>query len=199
MSDTLKYPRAVALRAARELVATLLPHCELDVDGKPFLKVCGSLRRGKTEVGDVELVYIPRVDQVPDPADLLGSPGTTHPVNQVDAILDEWIRTGRLEKRLNKLGRLTWGPENKLARHTGSGVPVDLFATDRRAWWSYVVCRTGSARTNTQIAAEALRKGWHWHPTQGFFTDVMGRRQWITSEQDVFSMVGLPYREPAAR
>ncbi|MCW5558169.1 MAG: hypothetical protein KIT22_10110 [Verrucomicrobiae bacterium] len=76
---------------------------------------------------------------------------------------------------------------------------MDLFSTTPEAWWSYIVCRTGSAESNTRLAAAALRKGWHWHPTHGYFTDTLGRRQWIASEEDAFLMVGLPYLEPQLR
>ena len=194
MSGKLRYSRADALAVARELCGEIELFC---VPG--FLKVCGSLRRRKESVGDVELVYIPEIEMVADTNDLFGSPGTAHEVNQVDALLEQLIQHGVLEKRLNKLGRVSWGAENKLARHCATGIPVDLFATSRPAWWSYVVCRTGSAESNTRIAAEALRKGWHWHPTAGYFSDVLRRKHWIKSEQDAFHLVGLPYLEPHQR
>ena len=47
------FPRAVAIQVARELCEALKPHCER-------LIVAGSLRRGKQEVGDVEILYIPK-------------------------------------------------------------------------------------------------------------------------------------------
>lgn len=199
MSTKPRFPRALALDVARSLCRLLEPACAQMTDGKPALKLCGSLRRGRDEVGDIELVYIPRVDQVPEPADLLGDTGRTVPINRVDEILDRLLAEGVLSKRPNKLGRTAWGDDNKLAIHTHSGVPVDLFSTTAEAWWGYVVCRTGSADTNTRIATAALTKGWRWHPTLGFFTDALGRRHRIASEQDAFHLVGLPYKEPRER
>ena len=199
MSDKVKFQRAVAMEAARELCAQLRPFCALWSDASPAIKVCGSLRRLKQSVGDVEIVYVPRLETVETAADLLGEPGPSERRNLFDVELDRLIRDGVLEKRLNKLDRATWGPENKLAVHRPTGVPVDLFSTSFSAWWSYVVCRTGSAQTNTRIATEALRKGWRWHPTAGHFTDVMGKKVWIQSEEDVFRLVGLPYLEPKDR
>lgn len=61
MSATSKtrFPRALALDVARELVAALKPVCDR-------LVIAGSLRRRKTEVGDVEVLYIPRFETVRD-------------------------------------------------------------------------------------------------------------------------------------
>ena len=194
MSDKIRYSREAALAVARELCGAIEQACEPDL-----LKVCGSLRRRRETVGDVELVYVPKVKQIPEAADLLGNTGKFQSVNLVDRVLEDLIREGRLARRLNKLGRTSWGDANKLAVHVASGIPVDLFATDRRAWWGYVVCRTGSAENNTRIATQALAKGWKWHPYDGHFTDVLGRRHWIENERDAFALVGLPYREPWER
>jgi len=199
MSTKTRFPRAIALDVARHLCKLLEPACVRMPDGKAALKVCGSLRRGRAEVGDIELVYIPRVETVPEQGDIFGDAGKTVPLNRADEEIDRMLATKLLARRLNKLGRSTWGRDNKLAVHVQTNVPVDLFATSAEAWWSYVVCRTGSAATNTRIATAAIRKGWRWHPTMGFFTDVLGRRQWISSEEDVFQRVGLPYLEPAQR
>lgn len=61
---TTKFPRTQALAVAEELVAALRPACER-------LEIAGSLRRGKAEVGDVEILFVPRVEERPDPEDLL--------------------------------------------------------------------------------------------------------------------------------
>lgn len=199
MSAKQRFPRGLALDVARVLCRLLEPVCAMWPDGKPALKVCGSLRRGRPEVGDIEIVYIPRVDQVAESPDLLGETGRTIPVNRVDEILEILLAEGALAKRPNKVGRTAWGTENKLALHVPSGVPVDLFSTTADAWWGYVVCRTGSAESNTRIASAALAKGWRWHPTMGFFTDALSRRHRIASEEDAFHLVGLPYKEPGER
>lgn len=75
------------------------------------LMVCGSLRRRKLEVGDVEFVYIPRIEQRPDPADLFGKVALCDLVN---IQLDEWLKSQRLVKRLSKDGKPCWGQWNKL-------------------------------------------------------------------------------------
>lgn len=195
-----RFPRAVALRVAKAICSELVGSCEaFPGNGAPAIKVCGSLRRGRHEVGDVEIVYIPRMETVPTLPDLLGDTTDSVERNMVDMALDRLLTAGILAKRVNKLGRTTWGECNKLAVHCESGVPIDFFATYFPAWHGYIVCRTGSAESNTRIATAAIRQGWRWHPTAGHFTDVMGRRHWIHTEEDAFRLVGLPYLDPKDR
>ena len=159
------------------------------------------LFRSKDPVGDVELVYVPKMEPVKlcGPADLFGDQAQTVMANQVDVVLGMLMDRRVIAPRPNKLGRTAWGDQNKLAVHVASGIPGDLFATTRRAWWGYVVCRTGSADNNTLIASTAKAEGWQWHPYDGHFTDVLGRRHWIETERDAFALVGLPYKEPWER
>lgn len=199
MSGKTKFPRALAIEVAKAICDAIRPAVVETTDGGRFLKVCGSLRRRKDLVGDVEIVYVPALAAGLPTTDLFGATTPGQLINPVDGVLQELIDQGILARRLNKLGRPSWGDENKLAVHVPSGVPVDLFSTSRVAWWGYVACRTGSAESNTRIAGEALRKGWRWHPTAGHFRDVMGRKVPITSEEDVFRLVGLPYLEPHQR
>lgn len=118
--------------------------------------------------------------------------------------LDRLIDARILNRRLNRDGRVTWGPQNKLARHVPSGIPVDLFATTELAWWNYLVCRTGPAELNKQIATAAQAKGWKWNPYgPGFSRDgpLAGARETVaaTSEEQVFAFAGIPYLPPERR
>lgn len=130
--DKPRYPREAALQVARELCRALKPVTER-------LIVAGSLRRRATTVGDVEILYIPRTE--PRQIDLL----THGPASLADDVLYQLLADGTITRRLNKNGSATWGAANKLAVHTHSGIPVDLFETTEDAWWNYLVCRTGPA------------------------------------------------------
>jgi DNA polymerase/3'-5' exonuclease PolX len=191
-----KFPRASALAVVRELLAELKPACEKIV-------VAGSLRRRKEAVGDIEFVYIPRMVQVADPEDFFGKKIT---VNAVDQLLARWIAEGTIGRRLSKLGRTMWGPQNKFAVHCASEIPVDFFATDHARFYNMLVCRTGGAATNVAICEGAQKWGWKWEPyDEGFvrkpssagpeYHDV----RVVHSERDVFSFAGLPYLEPWER
>jgi DNA polymerase/3'-5' exonuclease PolX len=193
MSDKKKFPRALALSVANQIVERLTPQCHRIV-------IAGSLRRKKDLVGDIEIVYVPRIALMADPEDLFGNP---KPGSLVDLLLKGLIEAGSLAKRLNVLGSETWGPSNKLAVAVKSGVPVDFFATTEEAWFNYLVSRTGGAESNTRIASAALRMGWKWHPTESGFENISGSSSMsvfrVRSERDVFEFVGLPFLEPEER
>jgi DNA polymerase/3'-5' exonuclease PolX len=55
-SEQARWPAAIARKVADELVQALTPRCEQ-------ICIAGSLRRGKAEVGDIEILYIPRLGQ----------------------------------------------------------------------------------------------------------------------------------------
>lgn len=182
-----RWRREVALAAA-DGVATLMRNaCER-------MMVAGSVRRGKPMVGDVEIVYIPRYDSAVRPGEMFPESR----VNLAELAIDELVRIGILEKRLNVNGSPTFGERNKLMRHVSTGIPVDLFATTEDAWWNYIVCRTGGAETNVRICNAAIVKGWNWAPYGAGFKTPEGVRA-VKCERDVFDLVGLPYLEPEDR
>ncbi len=190
MSNGPRFPRATAIAAAKEIVAALEPACS-------ELIVAGSLRRRKQDVGDIEVVFIPRTITMPDPEDLLRAPKD---FCAADIQINAMIAAGVLAKRPNKNGAFTWGPQNKLAIHVPSGIPVDLFAGNPANWWCLLVCRTGSAENNKAICDAAIQRGWKWNPYSAGFSDREGRLvRRVTSERDVFHAVGLPYKEPWER
>src|ERR1700741_385168 len=106
MSSSTKHPRAKALAVAREITAVFQPLAEKD-----RFVFAGSLRRMKPEVGDIELVYIPRVEMRSDPDDLLDN---RIPTNLFNEKLDEWLKLGVVSKRVGPRGGTSWGPANKL-------------------------------------------------------------------------------------
>lgn len=191
----IKHPRAAALAVVRELLPVLEPVCDR-------LIVAGSLRRGRAEVGDIELLYIPRIIEVPDEEDFFGRKIRR---NGVDHVLGQWLDEGTLLPRLNVNGRTAWGEKNKLALHAASGIPIDLFAATHENWWNLLVCRTGGAATTVAICEAAIERGWEWNPYgDGFSRPNPERAGWLLiyetkSERDVFEFVGLEYLEPRER
>lgn len=157
---------------AEELKGLLEPVCNR-------ITIAGSIRRQKPDVGDVELLVIPRA-------------------NYLDRLLYELMMKNILAMRLNKRGSRTYGPKNKLMVNIPSGIGVDIFSTDEKCWWVSLVVRTGGKVTNQRIAVAAIKKGWHLKAYgSGFSTpqgDIVCR-----SERDVFEFVGLRYLEPWER
>ena len=181
-----RWPRAAGLEVAKELCNRLKPCCEQ-------LIVAGSLRRRKADVGDVEILYVSRMES--RPFDMF----STVSVSLAEEEIARMLADGTLTKRPSKVGGTAWGDKNKLAVHR-SGMPVDLFRTVSESWWNYLVCRTGPADSNTRIATEAQRKGYRWNPYGAGFTCLAdGKITTMDSEESVFAFVGLPYLEPWTR
>lgn len=196
-----RYPREEAGKVAMELLEALVDGCVAD-----RLRICGSMRRGRDLVGDVEIVFVSRmVETRPAQRDLLGGLVSEAVVQDRAAVLiDELMTRGVLSRRLKKDGTCSWGRWNKLAVHVASGIPVDFFGCEERAWWNTLVCRTGGAMTNTRIAAAAIAKGWKWSPgpTSAGFVRKVGlsfATHPVHSEEDVFRFVGLNYLEAFQR
>lgn len=184
-----KYPRKAAIAVARELVRELAPVTER-------LIVAGSLRRLKPEVGDIELLYIPRFENRPIPGTLFDS----RDYDLATLAILELEARGILRKRESVTGSTAFGDKNKLMLHTASGIPVDFFAATPANWHNYLVCRTGSAETNTRIATAAKNRGLRWNPYgPGFSNLTTGDRLPVTSEEDVFRIAGLDFLPPSQR
>ena len=187
-----KWAKGQAWPVAHEVCALLAPWCER-------VMVAGSLRRGRESVGDVEILYVPKLEV--RPLDMFA----TEQVNVTEAVLSRALVADVLAKRPNKLGGFAWGAQNKLAVHVGSGMPVDLFATTEACWWNYLVCRTGPAESNMRIATAAIAKGWKWNPySVGFSRGGDGEGDGydvhaVHSEEEVFAFVGLPFLTPEER
>lgn len=188
-----RYARADAIAVARELCALL----------KPFthrLIVAGSLRRRKQFVGDVEILYIPKLE----PRRRLRqvdafAPPTVEVVNLADVLLDSLVSRAVILQRKSVTGSISWGGKNKYATDVATGIPVDFFAATTDNWWNYLVCRTGGATNNTLIATAAQDRGLQWHPYAHGFTNRAGRWLRVRSERAVFAIAGLPYLEPWER
>lgn len=116
MSEKRRFDYGFAMGLALKLENALRDHCER-------ILICGSLRRRKPSVADIELVYIPKVTQEQNPDSLLPELIGT---NVTDHAIEGLIAQGSLAKRTNVVGREAWGPKNKLAVLVKSGVPVDL-------------------------------------------------------------------------
>lgn len=185
-----KFPRSVAVDVAREIVALIQPLCTR-------LIIAGSLRRRKSEVGDLEIVFIPQVRRVP-----IGLFGEVREESLVDDVLAHMTNMGTIARRTNAIGSEMWGAKNKLARHVASELPVDFFIATEENWFNYIVCRTGGAQSNIAIASAARAKGWKWNPYDEGFSrpSGLGREvRPVQSEREVFEFAGLEYREPWER
>jgi len=161
---------------AEKIKAVLESSCERIV-------IAGSIRRQKPEVGDIELLIIPKyIDGV----------------DMLDTKIQTMIHFEMLGYRLNKRGSKVYGPKNKLLVHLPSGFGVDVFSTTAECWPVALFVRTGGKITNKRIATAAIRKGWQFHAYGRGFTTPDGEIV-CHSEHEIFKVVGLPCKEPWER
>lgn len=187
MSDKRKFSRLEAMVVAGDLRERLEPHCERIV-------IAGSLRRGKPEVGDIELLYIPKLAQLPDGL------FDVKAFNLADSELVQLVGMGVLRPRPNVNGHTSWGEKNKLAMHVPSGIPVDLFSTTAENWWVALVVRTGSKETCLRLTTGAHKLN---RELIAYGSGVRDRKTGditkAVSEEDVFNLCGIGYLDPHER
>lgn len=182
------------MEVAGALYKVLAPFCNR-------IEIAGSLRRKLAYVGDIEILYIPKLALAPQgffEAILNGESPETK--NMADYAILQLVSTGILAKRKNVNGSEIWGESNKLAVHVASGIPVDLFATTLERWAVSLVIRTGGKQTNIDLAMAAKRQGLKLHPYgDGYTNRRTGEHIRCRSETDVFSAVGLRCVPPSQR
>lgn len=169
----IKLPLIQAQTLAGKILATLSPGCQR-------VEIAGSIRREKAEIGDIEIVAIPR------PAlDLFGQPiGSA-----LDTVLADLLHAGRLV-RGDKNG------ENYKNFFVPSveGLKLDLFITSPECWGVIFTIRTGSADFSRRLVTQSGKSGLLPNDLR-----VSGGRIWrgldaleTPEEADVFELIGGP-------
>lgn len=182
-----RYQAEVAWKVAQGLV-TLLSH----VCGR--IEIVGSLRRNRTDVGDIELLCIPAIGYERGLFQ-----GVMRKYDKLDRAIKGLIKDTVLALRPNKNGVTAYGEKNKLLVHLESGIPVDIFSTTDDCWWVALVVRTGPAESNITLSKAAISMGLRFNAYGSGFTGPGDRKIVCNSEQEVFELVGLPYLKPEER
>lgn len=198
MSTATKRPRAEVLSAAERLLEALRPGCVR-------VELAGSLRRQTPAVGDVELVAIPKVEVLEevDHEDLFKRPVK--------------VEYNLLWKALEAVHGLKFRLMGEKYRSfywpLGQGddvVQVDLFTAKPDSWgWIHLV-RTGSADFSHHVAKKLNEAGYTSQDGQIHKGDLryvedrwklvpVGAPLKTPTEQDVFDLARIPFREPKQR
>ena len=186
MSAGARIPFAEARAVADELLTILRLGCER-------IEIAGSVRRGSPDVGDIELVAVPRMDQA--------ARGffETAEVSVLDLLVDTLVIQGTLA-RLNASGE-----RYAKLRHVASGLQVDLFIVRPPAQWGVIyLIRTGPAAYSQALVTEARRR--HFHVAGGALhrgglgcgiepCEVIPTPE----EADVYRALGMPFAAPQDR
>lgn len=168
MSD--RTPIARVLPVIHELERLLEDACQ-------WLEVGGSVRRGLSEVKDVELVAVAG--------------------DNLLARLDTWVSLGRIEKALYGNQRTPrWGP--KYRGFVYRGLRFELFLTDPDSLGYIFWLRTGPGDANEYVmqrlkltnAPIRADEGAIWHGD---------KRLCVPDEREMFRLLGMPYYMPYRR
>jgi DNA polymerase/3'-5' exonuclease PolX len=197
MSTATKRPRAEVLAIA-ETMTKVLRQCAVK------LEIAGSLRRETRECGDIELVAIPRitVSMEVDPGDIFKGQKRVE-VNRLWEILD--VMAGR--------GYTKCGEKYRQFAYALPGmqpIKVDLFTATPETWgWIYLI-RTGSADFSHHVAKALNKAGYTSSEGAIHRGDLklvdgawklcpVGPPIKTPTEQDVFDLARIPFREPRQR
>jgi DNA polymerase/3'-5' exonuclease PolX len=160
------------------------------------IQVAGSIRRRKGDVGDIELVMIPRHESVPDPASLFGD--QTVPVNRQYELACR-LRGAELLDRVDVNGRPCFGEAYQ--RVVFEGVAVDLFCTNAEEWGITLAVRTGSADFARKLMTPKVNGGFlqMGQRVQGWRLIDRGVTVPTPEEEAFFEAIELPWISPEVR
>lgn len=165
----IKYPYKEALKVAKETMEQLRPFCSK-------IEIAGSIRRKKKEVGDIEIVAIPKPYLVGLFEDGIAS------------VVNKWEKVR---------GNLEYGKSKYTQRILPSGINLDLFFADENNWGYIYAMRTGSAEYSHQVLAKSwVRAGYK--GTDGYLVR-NGSKCVAREEEDFFRMIGVAYIPPEER
>jgi len=199
MSAGTKLPLADAQRVADKLAARLAPACER-------IEVAGSIRRGKAEVGDIELVAIPRFEAraVAAQIGLFDSDVPTEQANLLDEELAVMLDLGMIWRHPPRGWDAppAWGERYKkcwLQLRPGQMAQVDLFLADARNWGAIFAIRTGPHDFSAALVTR-LKYNTPYRQQEGYLIHKeTGEVMAVPEEADYFRLAGVPWIEPRER
>lgn len=177
----------MAKRVAQAIVTELAPDCER-------IAVAGSVRRGKGNPKDIEIVYIPRVSE----RQIGFFPDMVEEVDEFDLALDRLLARGVL-LRDDRVKR--WGEKYKRAIHVGSGMVIELFAAREDTWGYIYALRTGPADWNRKLVTRRDQGGMLPKPLMLVAGNVLRYGQFtpVPDEATFFGLFGMPCWPPEER
>ena len=174
MTTREKVPLALAEVTGKSLIQMLADTCER-------IDMAGSVRRQVFEVGDIELLCIPKAGAV----DLFGEPVTSE--SMLDLRCRYLIDQGVLAPWPNKVGAVTSGPLNKLLLHPATGIGADVFAISAENWGMAMVVQTGPVGFNVRMMSRFRELGMAGHAYGGVTSE--GEELQCPTEERVFELL----------
>jgi DNA polymerase (family 10) len=129
-----------AEKTANEILSELQSH---------FIKyqICGSIRRKKPTVGDIDIVAIPKSEYK------FGEERLSNLIRRLDP------SGNKISKSLGKSGIKRFLDGDIIKRFNFKGISVDIYLADENTFSTLVLIRTGSKEHNIKLTGIARRKG----------------------------------------
>lgn len=187
-----RLPLAQARELAWELSALLSPACAR-------IEIAGSIRRERSEIGDLELVAIPALIERWEP-DLFGSVQTLPPIDLLAEQTDKLLGDGVIGPWYDAHGNGRWG--KRYRAFTYQETKIDLFSVLKPAQWGVILAlRTGSADFSKRLVTPVEKGGWM--PARMFCKDGLlwknGLPLETPDEETLFEQLQKPYIAPSQR
>lgn len=192
---------STSMRRNRLHALALVAHFEALI--KPALtcerwEVAGSIRRLKPDVGDVDVVAIPRFEERPA-ADMFGTPTMT---NLLWRRIDDLVDIGEFSKHVKDTAvgeRTKWGEKCRAIEFRGCCFEVEL--ADKDNWAMRLLVRTGPEGLPKEVVTRLPKYGYA--SRDGFYiwdTKATPPRmlQGLT-EESIFRLCGMEPKPPEMR
>ncbi len=150
------------------------------------IEIAGSIRRGVSIVGDIEIVCIPHYQ-----SDLLGN----NFGNWLDPILERWTAEGSFQP-------VKSGHRYKQFLLTKSGIFLDLFIVTPETWGIQYMIRTGPAEFSRKMVTQRHQGGYlpdGYRVSEGQVWPETGNAFPTPEEIDVFDLYGMDFIKPEDR
>jgi DNA polymerase/3'-5' exonuclease PolX len=184
---------AAAMSLASNMVVSMA-----DADAVERVVIAGSLRRGKADVKDIELLVIAKRGVSEG---LFGDlPGRNLLYDWAMKVKADgkmrWIKTGT-----NDIEDWKLDPEGKYWRglHVRTNIKVDVWLVTPETWFPQLVIRTGCAQFSHQLMIVAERAGFLFYEGRVLSKTDSTHKPVINSEQELFELLGIGWLEPEQR
>lgn len=165
--------------------------CDAFKAGVEKLAIAGSVRRQVAEVGNIEVVAVPKFKAISRPGTLF--PTTVNLAHQLteslcDAPRSEFSRGPKCGAKWRQL-IYTRGEDQ---------IKIDLFLVDACGWGPQLAIRTGPADFSRLLVSRAMREGFQM--TGGRIIETTsGETVPLEIEAEFFQFLGLPHWQPRER
>lgn len=204
----MRVPLITASRLADDVMALLEPSCER-------IKVAGSIRRERPDIGDIDLVCVPRLHMQTAPSpedgvvrdlfgDVVGKPSAAPAVvtvSELDTCCAALLDSGMFQYRLNVKGQKSWGHD--LKKGTYRGLNIDICSATDDTWAYWMAIRTGPAEFSKRMVTDRRHGGFcpHYLHFKGARLRRVDNEEPIDTpdEETLFRELGLAWLPPIVR